>query len=1543
MRRGDDVLSWRGKKYGTDILDAMGYHSELTHLSYVQQEEVLRLRKLYGNDDPRSVEAFRQYTLIRNQIARARTQGTWADDEFQDYIAAPTKSTYESFIRSAEKTQAVSPLAAAPPKHPELEEERGTLFGTLLLLESVSGTTLYNLRKKLGFGSIDWIEQTESDERLKEISPMQALGYTTRETRIWTPRGVTGLLGDIVLDPLTYISPVASIGGKALKVSRYGKNIKIGEEGTKILERQTRGIREAYPNVSAREAREAAESLVYGLAQRKKSLLAARKYQEPSFSVFNIPIFYYSDLKKPLRKVWDIVPYHKQGQAAYTGVASEVRKTFEPFYEVGQAAGTYGKDIFGKAIRTMDYERDVWGVRARELYRKGPRWWRRKETADVNEQALEWIQRGVEPTDPRAYAMAEDLVTGQREAAESEIAAGLLDPATLREGYVFRVYSPKFQKEVLEKEFGHRKGDDIMAYVRQLESRHPRIFMPESSHKEINEWAMKEYGMKALITDPAAIMQMRGIESSRAIGTAKLHRMVGEELGVHPEKLFPLSERRYHKYTPAEIDEILEERYGTRLLKQYKRQIVVPTMEAGAVDDATRYLVGNVPSRFNVFSDVDSILTSLDAQIASSEATRLAGVRPWHITARGKGAESKITELVEKRNRLEELRVTSPLEFDPKFVLHRTPEEVAEYLAAGRGFDVLGKVTPVTIETGLTGMPKDVGLPLEWTRYVHEQKAIQKQIDITDAALSRQREILAKETVLPTLTMAGRKAGETVWELQETKTQVSEFYTDYYKMSPHQRALTASRLSKLTGITKDDKQILQSIELQSVYDVATGSPISWLPEMEQKAAAQQNIADIFKKVEHDQATLQSQILTSPLPEDVMVGPKGEKQKLILRPYQLTTGEKKYSYVDERIVKELDRTVEQSQIGIDVLERYMRWGYTVPWVSFHTRNVQGIAWQNMYYKVSPKDYGLNWEILHGDPDKVIDVPTYGKMTAGELRLMYEEAGIYGQTGYIQEAQRLRGLPMGPMPEIENLGRGALATRLLMSGKGIDEAALVVRQVHFEYGMAGLTSREQKVARRLFLFYTWPKKNVELTTRMLGQQPSTMATAIKGQQYWVTPEEYDQLPPWAKELYVLTHDGQFYVMDVPFVQGIMTAAGEGYAFSHTPLMKFYVGAVWGIDPATGRKLGLGDMPMWAAEAGVGRFVSFDKELQKAGRGDITWEQMAMHQVGGMYVGELDDIPLKDAYRAAMWVEWKASEEEKLYAFEASGRTAAHYETLWKPPGKLRGKEREKAFMLGRWGFKTGEEEELPSGIVIGYTHKQWEIIAGHKLSDEQKAEVKTVYEQVGAREAALLRVQMAAEYHTARVALGGKEPVPPEMITEAYNKLVYRVGPEAAKKWHYKAYYSEKNNLLGVLGFTGDAWEGLQGFELSEAQKQWLFRETLAPAEGLYNEWIEEVNQIEGFLSISAQLFPRPTIPKHQLSEKQQVAMVKQWKAEADAKRLQEEEWRKEYAELRADPIGKSTSRVGIPATLMLLRGREDIGDRAGRMDELETLMGTGVDR
>ena len=1144
---------------------------ELTRLIQAEQQE-----GLIGSEQ--------RIKLLSRAGGRKFHGSDWGEAEFQVYMKSlkthgkespTTIAAYEGFIEAQGDLK--HSLQAADPKHPELEDERGKIFTALLYQEALSGTFIYNLRKKIGFGEIDWIEQTEGDETVKEITPSQALGITTRETRIWTPRGAIGLAVDILLDPLTYESPVGtvgSIGGKVLKIVKAERRAIVASEGAGVVMRQTRWIREQYPTASATEAREAAESLVLDIAH-KKDLYAARKYQEPSFSIGGQVLFYWGDVRKLTGALSEKLPYLKKRQAVSESVTSWIGETFEPFYKVGQAAGEYGKDIFKKTIRKVDYERDIWNERARALAKKGPAWWRRKERRDVNEQVLEYIQRGVEPTDPRVYGIADDMVAAQREIAEADIAAGLLDPARLREGYVFRQYTPEFRKEVFEKEFGYRQGDDIAIYERQLESAHRRELHPEMSHKELNEWAMKKYGIQALVTDPAQILRMRGVQSSRARAMANLRRQVGEELGV------PEAEVRQHLWKEAQ---------------------------------------------------------------------------PKH-----------------------------------PHISSQTPEEVIEYLKEGQGVDVFGLLTPVTMETSLSAMPKAFEHPIKLTQ-------------------------------------------------------------------------------KVSGKLPDDVM------------------------MEGK-----------RKVKHEYTTL--------------------------------SGESRISYVDEDVVAEVTRKEQESIKILSEMERYMRWGYTVPHVAFHSRNIQGILEQNLYYGVSPEDYAMNWQILYGDPKQVFDIPGYGKMQAGAIKEMYHEAGILGKLGYIEDPTKFKELPMGPMRPIEDVGRGALATKLLMAGKGIDEAAHAVRITHFEYGAAGLTQREQKIGRHAFLFYTWPKKNIELTTKMLGQQPGVAGGMSKFQQAWITPEEYSQLPEWAKESYVLTYDGKFYILDVPYLNALQLMTGDGYGFAHTPLLKFYMGAAFGIDPTTGRRLDLSDMPEWAAEAGVGRFVSLHREFGKMQAGEIPASQMVMHQVGGMYVKDLDTDWFEPArFEATKRHQPSPSKEQKYAAWIKAGSPEDwQIKILRSPPPGMAGTP---PLPQPKWWevWKKSPEEAPPPDFELSVlTPEQYEVTKGFKPTEEQLQYIFSELEgePLGSREAR--HAELAAKWQAFKSGKMQLEQPTTEQEMESWR----RAGLAPGQKYTQKIYRDELGKLLGVGTYTPEELEEMGGFTPSETQAEWAFRSTrkMKPVTQ-FKAWAEE---------------------------------------------------------------------------------------------------------
>jgi hypothetical protein len=76
-------------------------------------------------------------------------------------------------------------------------------------------------------------------------------------------------------------------------------------------------------------------------------------------------------------------------------------------------------------------------------------------------------------------------------------------------------------------------------------------------------------------------------------------------------------------------------------------------------------------------------------------------------------------------------------------------------------------------------------------------------------------------------------------------------------------------------------------------------------------------------------------------------------------------------------------------------------------------------------------------------------------------------------------------------------------------------------------------------------------------------------------------------------------------------------------------------------------------------------------------------------------------------------------------------------------------------------------------------------------------------------------------------------------------------------------------------------------------------------------------------------------------------MKIWKekheAEREAKRVEDEKLQEELTELREDPIGKTRSQKGVSILLTDMQARQNIGVRRDRMEELENLLGVGVDR
>lgn len=109
-------------------------------------------------------------------------------------------------------------------------------------------------------------------------------------------------------------------------------------------------------------------------------------------------------------------------------------------------------------------------------------------------------------------------------------------------------------------------------------------------------------------------------------------------------------------------------------------------------------------------------------------------------------------------------------------------------------------------------------------------------------------------------------------------------------------------------------------------------------------------------------------------------------------------------------------------------------------------------------------------------------------------------------------------------------------------------------------------------------------------------------------------------------------------------------------------------------------------------------------------------------------------------------------------------------------------------------------------------------------------------------------------------------------------------------------------FGVLALTYDEYKQYGWFRPTTAQIDWAFRDTAK------------------------------ITPEEQL---------KIWAEEHEAKIAQEEEWREEYNELRADPIGTTKSEKGVSTLLTDMQARQNIGVRRDRMEEIENLLGVGA--
>jgi hypothetical protein len=372
-------------------------------------------------------------------------------------------------------------------------------------------------------------------------------------------------------------------------------------------------------------------------------------------------------------------------------------------------------------------------------------------------------------------------------------------------------------------------------------------------------------------------------------------------------------------------------------------------------------------------------------------------------------------------------------------------------------------------------------------------------------------------------------------------------------------------------------------------------------------------------------------------------------------YQLEKG----YYIPTEAFAEYTRRIPTTGWG-SRLETKFKKTLTSIWPAFHARNLYGmVGWQNVLAGTGFQGYKTNIDVLRktspwmqkhaswavGDVGKLFDVPFMGKKTAAEMRVIAEDAEIYGITGMVDVAAtysvKRSGImnklgrfyeqfPQEAMVGVESVGRGALFWDRVMKGMPIESAMKDVEKFHFRYGSGALTEFETDYMRHGFLFYRWMRGNIPLQAQMSLEKPYMYAGLGKLYARGSSPADRERLQDWQKERFGATIGGTFAALDIPFYEHpalmLNPSNWEDLYFAMTPAIKFPVGILAGRDPATGAPIeDWGARGRFAASQFMGRGVYAQRELAKTLSGERPVSWTALHQLGGVGVYKLSDSPM------------------------------------------------------------------------------------------------------------------------------------------------------------------------------------------------------------------------------------------------------------------------------------------------------------------------------
>lgn len=1260
-------------------------------------------------------------------------------------------------------------LSAPAPRSIE-EKELGTvghIFGLFLTGERVSANILYEARKKLGFRAIDWIEEREEGELFKEISPSQALGIATAETKFLSVRGATSVALDILLDPLSYVGiGLIGKGAKAGKALKIGSKIDdtmavVGPKGIQFLEETIqRGI-----------SRPTAEKkLLEAIGRGQTEYLAARKYAEPTVHLLGQKLLYTRPYQQAATKVWDALPYAK-GRAKGVDV---IKTAFIPFHKAAQDVGKQVKAPFLQFYRQTAYRTSKAKAEIKEISKKTPKKFAEdvanileiprlfrsaeeelaaREVAKVRDKALDdtIVAKGDSPFDTRATAAPEKVIlTGMEEAQRKAVA--ILQAA--EDTIATRKLATDAAKE--------REAQKIAA----------------NNAEEYAE-AAREAARKA---------QNR----ANIVGTEKAQEFADTAAKTSQDLDVKAMDARKIAGPPD----------APKSKAQHLKDAAALAEESAAIDEI----------RAKAQRDADTVLVrafdTSRTEEAAIEVAAKADDTPFDTRAADRAPGAKVVEELEQR---------AP-----------PPPEAEDAAAALRR--IYDDAFQEKLEQGIV---KEESYRQDYMHHAPSKK--------------------------------GRK-----WLLEE----YGDTMKPPYKQGPLQQRKLEGTVQE-ANLAMYEKTGIEKFFIEDPY-VATQLYMAKHARQMESHLLHKEIIDRYGRPTEAPPGLAPEIMKT-----------GEIE------YTLFEHSGRETYLPTTVGKELKRIQPKHSWWTDTYDPALgtlKKSWLAMWPGYYSRNIYGgVGWQNVLAGVELKDYERNLGVLYGDPDKMYDIPLYGKKTGAELKKLMDSHNVYGQLGYIGEpsstgvlsplGQIYQKYPEAAMKFSENQLRGPVFLHYLYKTGDPEYAADMVYKHHFEYLKGTYTAFEEDKLFRVVPFGKWTRGNVPLQTEMAFRQPGTFAALARIQDMSSTPEEYNQLTDWQRERTMYVHKGTAISVDLPVMDLPGMYGREDAYFGITPFFKHAMHELSGRDKY-GRVMespttwaGVEQHAELAAEMYAGRYVYAARELGRTATGERPVSHTVIHQGAGVGVYDL-------AYKP----------ERK------SGGFPAFDEARWHEPTPT--KEEEQAAWVAAGEPEDFHIKSLAGRELLVLTHELYEAAKGFKPTEEQLHYILTGQEDEppGSREARY--AELITEWKAFKAGELRLEQPTPEQEIASWR----RAG--APSEYKQKIYRDDLGKLLGVSTFTPKEIEEMGSWQPTEAGAVWAFRDPgkLTPKEEL----------------------------KRQRQEHEETLRTE------EERRVELEDLRTEYKELRTIRIQKGKD---IPAALQI----GGIDRLMARRRELENLLGEGVDR